>query len=98
MFTFIIEGQRLEDTAPRRSEQDPTIIAGWKTEVNGWTQSVTAFLREKCSNQAAASFVHNPVRLPLTLNVASDAKDHYYTLQMRLDNLRQIMEKPDVYF
>jgi len=92
-------GQTLQANAPPDGTTDTAIAAAWVDSVKQWIQQTFAFLA-KYSPQAATSFIHNSggaVEYP-KISTHSQARDWYRTLIARINNLRRIMEKPDVYF
>ncbi len=98
LFVFFLTGQELQDTVPKRSSgfNDP-LVAAWNEKVNDWMNAVTDFLGNKCSHQAAVSFRHYITKQRLAANISPDAEVLYMALETRLDNLRSIIEKLDVY-
>ena len=96
IFRLIHNGQELAHSVPIHPVADQAGIDAWKKKLDVWMQETHRFL-QKCSPQAVTIFlqsghvVENP-------HVAPMLRADCATLMMRLDNLRAIMEKPDVYF
>jgi hypothetical protein len=87
-------GQELQRKAPY--VHAPNLdVAEWKHSVNSWVQNTQTLLRSY-SAQAEASFLHDPHSIPA--NYPTLATHEYHLLVIRLNNLRGIMEKPEVYF
>jgi hypothetical protein len=95
----LVQGQELRNSVPS-SGQD-------SVQVNAWTKSVEDWIRDtqmemsKRSTQAGISFAHFSGGASSLVNytgIAGTAMQWYKELLLRLDNLRNIMEKADVYF
>jgi hypothetical protein len=89
------QGQRLQLNAPRglgvsQASQE------WTASVRQWIDDTRSLL-QLYSDQAAASFVHDPIDSPQVHHTIPDPVT-YALLATRLSNLRGIMEKPEVYF
>jgi hypothetical protein len=97
IFQRMNQGQRLQQTAPSGGD-DEAKVEDWNKSVDTWNRE-TFTLLGNYSPQAAASFIHQGYRPTLSYHgVAQQAQNRYHALGDRLDNLRSIMEKPDVYF
>ena len=95
---LIAEGQALEDTAPpQRISEDDGLVTKWVADFVSWDRKTFATLAS-FSKQASASYVHNSAIAGVGFRVHNDVRNHFVTLRSRLENLRSIMEKPDVYF
>jgi len=87
------KGHKLEEDTPHPGWPSER-ISPWKDSVNAWIQE-TQLLLKSYSAQAEIAFLHDPhviqpnYRLPVR---------EYHLLVTRLNNLRGIMERPEVYF
>lgn len=100
IFQLFSKGQALQYAAPPAGTMDEAIVAAWVESVKAWIMEVHKFL-EGYSAQAAASFIHESGGVSVTYRGVSglaEAQSWYATLQTRLNSLRNIMEKLDVYF
>jgi hypothetical protein len=91
----LAEGQQLqiEATSSRNPSEE------WATRVNGWIASTQKQLG-RYSAQASLSFQHDPGAMfnPFVADAfEAGAKTTYLRLQHCLNNLRNIIETPDVY-
>jgi hypothetical protein len=89
------EGQSL--LAAVASTRQPERVAGWTRQVEDWIAKTQTIL-QGYSSQASGSFNHlrlAPFNYP---DIAPGAHDHFKVLQARIENLRSIMEKPEVYY
>jgi hypothetical protein len=85
---------RIGENAPSREEMD-----AWIYSVVGWSAKTDALLR-KYSAEARAAFIHDPgaILTPVALNdLHSYMHGTYISLQRHLNNLRDLIEKSDVY-
>jgi hypothetical protein len=102
LFSFWEAGQRLQLSVPVGNpggDQDKAAeTAAWNKKVTLWDNEVANFLGEKCSNQAVVSFRHHVVKPRLGTRITFASEPFYVSLEAELENLRSIMEKPDVYF
>ena len=99
-FNLMSKGQQLENSVPPLGTADETAIRTWNESVKTWIGETNRFL-VGCSQQASATFLHEEGGTLSSMryhDVAKDAHDWYKTLIARLNNLRSVMEKPDVYF
>ncbi len=91
---FFSQGQMLQSGTPG----DPALVSQWLRQVEKWIIDTNGLL-VRYSSQASASFLHNSGRAGMHYGgVAQDAQYGFAELQERLNNLRAIMERPDVYF
>jgi len=100
IFQHIEEGQKLQAIAPNSGITDPSISAPWVESVKKWVQRTHDVL-EKYSSQAAASFALDSVSVPVQYGGISslpDVRESYRALILKMNNLRSIVEKPDMYF
>jgi hypothetical protein len=89
------EGQALQMAAPRGIGATEG-SQNWAAAVNAWIAQ-THKLLQSYSVQAAASFLHDAGGVGTTYPSLVDSYN-YAVLVARLNNLRGVMEKPDVYF
>jgi hypothetical protein len=96
--TLMQKGEEIEASAPRSGNIDIGTIPLWKQSVDEWMTKTNNFLAS-CSPQASAAFLHNVGGSSMRYGgIAGDAHDYFVHLLARMNNLRAIMEKPDVYF
>ena len=85
-------------------QSHPPYFGVTQEESGKWNQSVTAWVEEtaealqKWSTQAAATFRHGVWHAASYPNIAPASHSSFGLLSHRLDNLRKIMEKPEVYY
>ena len=96
LFYAMAEGQELQAIAPHRTDERSASSGKWRQSVQEWITQTSKML-ERCSAQAAISFIHNP-DLTLTHPNGIAAPSEYESLVVRLNNLRGIIEHPDAYF
>jgi hypothetical protein len=96
LFYAMAEGQELQAIAPHRTDERSASSGKWRQSVQQWITQTSKML-ERCSAQAAISFIHNP-DLTLTHPNGIAAPSEYESLVVRLNNLRGIIEHPDAYF
>ncbi len=97
IFAIMHKGQALQAAVPG-GNADNNAITAWNDAVLAWINDANNLL-STYSPQASASFLHEPGGNTIKYSpVAMTAHNHYVFLLMRLNNLRSIMEKPDVYF
>jgi hypothetical protein len=97
LFALMHRGQELQTTVPGSGTTDDQAVA-WKSSVEAWANDTHKILATY-SPQASARFLHNPVvSRGIYRGIAQNAQGYYESLMMRLENLRAIMEKPEVYF
>ena len=92
------EGQALHHAPPSMGTAPEEALA-WNRKVEAWID-VTKALLDGYSAQASMSFQHDPgreFRLAATHKIATAAELAYTRLQDCLNNLREIIENPDVY-
>jgi hypothetical protein len=92
---FLWDGLALKHDACTVTED---AVGTWKESVEAWTQATITGLQNH-SIAAGLSFVHTPTRPAGSYGgVTRGANDTYGVLVARIDTLREIMEKADVYF
>ena len=99
IFARLAKGQVLQTNAPPAGTVDLNISAQWVESVRAWIQQTHEFLGNY-SPQAAASFLHDRGGASVNYGGVSglvQAREWYATLVSRLNNLKDIMEKPDIY-
>lgn len=88
------EGQKIQGDAPAQQG-----YGGWLYRVDDWRRRTNQQLC-RYSKEAASAFLHDPGAMSnpfVADNFAPEAKLRYLQLQHCLNNLRAIMDKPDVY-
>jgi hypothetical protein len=101
VFQCFLKGQALENSAPATGSAvaDEDTIKTWKNAVQDWVNQTWRVLNGY-SPQAAAAFLHGRVEPGLSFSHvphAHDCHNYYLALLARMESLRSIMEKPDVY-
>lgn len=104
---FMDEGLGLQRSVPDTAKEQTRVLELWMTNTKAWGDKANAFLAAR-SRQASAAFllVHDSSSadsIVFTLAgeffyVASPVREHYQRLLTQLNSLRQIIEKPEVYF
>ena len=98
---IMLDGHTLRESAPTAVPDVTHDVAAL------WVQSVQAWINDSheslagSSRQAALAFIHRDVAPDVIYGAISEranARTHFRELLIRLDNLRNIMEKADVYF
>jgi hypothetical protein len=100
LFQQMSKGQELQKSAPHSLNTDSRMVAGrWVQSAREWSRETESLLASY-SAQATAAFVLDTSgeMPPWYASIESSAQNQYSTLVVQLDNLRGIMEKPDVYF
>ncbi len=95
LFNCLSHGQELLD---RRPSDGPTAWSDWKLRFKEWRDNTSKLLAHY-SPQAAAFFLHRhdaPSRI--FLGIRQDPPPQIVELIEYLENLRSIMENPDIYF
>jgi hypothetical protein len=97
MFVQLVFGQELQRLVPPATATE-LVVNDWVESVKKWMAETQDILRSYTA-QAAAAFLHNPGTMILRYTAVSDhAHERYLMLIQRVNNLKSIMEKPDVYF
>jgi hypothetical protein len=97
------EGEQLRSEVPEVDFQHETRHAAimWAQNVENWSVSTDRLLKGY-SADASAAFLHDSGSSLDSIwykrEVAAGAHEAYETLQRRLNNLRGILERPEVYF
>jgi hypothetical protein len=104
---FMKKGQELQGSIPMPQKGDLTAILAWTISVQKWSEEVQTYLTQY-SARAAAAFalivssheVDSIVRdsKGFTFPIGGGIREAYQRLVSQLNNLRGIMEKPEVYF
>jgi len=95
LFSLLTRGQGILNHAPSLFDQAP--VHYWGQSVDAWSAEVTDVLKGY-SQHAVASFNHqSQVGRPYH-HIATDALKHYGKLTVRIGNLRNIIEKPEIYY
>ncbi|HEV3513734.1 MAG TPA: hypothetical protein VGS05_18660 [Candidatus Sulfotelmatobacter sp.] len=95
LFSLIAKGQAILHHAP--SVGQFTEVDHWGKSVDEWTATVEKQLTEY-SSEAAISFAQVVVASTPIPHIAPGADWHYRALRARLENLRNITEKAEVYY
>jgi hypothetical protein len=98
LLVLVESGQALQRRGPALIRgQEKETYDKWIAEVVRWMAD-TSILLEKYSSQAVAAFDHDEEGLSFTFRpIAEDGRATYEHLKERLNNLRDIIEKADVY-
>jgi hypothetical protein len=104
---FTDEGLKLQRSVPDTAKEETEVLQSWMINTKAWGDKTGEFLAAR-SQQASAAFllVHDlsssdsVVFAPSgdVFYLASPLREHYQRLLTQLNNLRQIIEKPEVYF
>ncbi|MGB6802471.1 MAG: hypothetical protein WA899_02265 [Candidatus Sulfotelmatobacter sp.] len=104
---FMDEGLELQKSVPDTATEQTGVLRSWITNTKAWGDKINTFLVAR-SRQASAAFllVHDlsssdsVVFAPSgeVFYLASPLREHYQRLLTQLNSLRQIIEKPEVYF
>jgi len=105
---FTDEGLGLQRSVPDTAKEEPEVLQSWMVNTKVWGDRVNEFLTAR-SRQASAAFllVHDlssadsvvfTVSGDDVFYLASPIREHYQRLLTQLNNVRQIIEKPEVYF
>src|ERR1035441_10652139 len=101
------EGLGLQRSVPDTAKEESEVLRLWMTNTKAWGNKTNQFLAA-CSQQASGAFllVHDSssadtlVFMPSGefFHLAPSIREHYQLLLSQLNNLRHIVEKPEVYF
>jgi hypothetical protein len=93
------EGQIVQDRVPPQGPDQVAVerAEAWNADVDQWFIGTHELLK-KYSLQSAGAFIHDPMRPAMEYRLHELCRHRYHTLADRLQNLRDIMEKPDIYF
>ena len=105
---FMDDGLGLQRSVPDTAKEESGVLLSWMMNTNVWGDKASDFLAAH-SRQASAAFllVHDSSSadsVVFTLSgdeffyLASPIREHYQRLLTQLNNMRQIIEKPEVYF
>lgn len=95
LFSLLVEGQEILNQAP--SPFDQTSVNAWGVSVNAWSAKVAKVLRGY-SEHAVASFNHQSQTGTRYQHIPEGAWPAYEKIAARIENLRNIIEKPDIYY
>jgi hypothetical protein len=100
LFQEMSKGQELQKTAPRVLAQDNRMAsARWIQSAREWSEQTETQLGSYSAQAAAAFVLDTSGEVPPWFDsIEMSARNHYSTVVTQLNNLRGIMEKPDVYF
>jgi hypothetical protein len=102
------EGLTLQRGVPDTAKEESRVLQSWMTDTNVWADKTSKFIASH-SRQAAAAFllVHDSSSADTVVftpsgdgffYLASPVREHYQRLLTQLNSMRQIIEKPEVYF
>jgi len=94
----LIKGQKLQSESPGTSGSG-SLVTPWITATKEWANQTNDLLL-KYSRAASAAFLHDVGGADVSFgfgHVNAFAQHAYVQLQTRLNNLRDILENPDVY-
>lgn len=105
---FMDEGLGLQRSVPDTAKEEWGVLETWMKNTNAWGGKASKFLAAH-SRQASAAFllVHDSSSADSVVftpsgddffYVASPIREHYQRLLTQLNNMRQIIEKPEAYF
>jgi hypothetical protein len=104
---FMDEGMRLQRSVPDTAKDESRVLQSWMVDTKAWGGKVGEFLAAR-SQHASAAFllVHDLSSSDSVVfassgevfYLASPLREHYQRLLTQLNSLRQIIEKPEVYF
>lgn len=104
---FIFKGQCLQQNVPDPNHTDWAVQEPWLKSVAAWSIETSQFLSAR-SQRASAAFLlvtdsSSTDRVVIKLEGSSIClfgviRERYQMLLVQLNNLRSIMEKPEVYF
>jgi len=92
-------GQKIQADAPKGSGASREAVAAWESAANQWTDQTNALL-SRYSASASVSFLHSKGGANVSFghgHINPYAQHAFIDLQERLNNLRSILESPDVY-
>jgi hypothetical protein len=95
LFVYLDKGNKLHWNAPLSFDAPTAVVGEWESAVKKWVQDTTGFLK-RYSPQAAAMFLQEVDST--YFEVANNPEFWDTAVYERLRNLREIMEKCDVYF
>jgi len=107
LLPYLEKGQKLLLGIPDQALEPHETVERWMQEVESWTSETRNFLDEHSPNASFAFMstvrsgtVERAARRSdgTTFRVTGSLGDAYQHLQTKLDNLRRIIEEPDVYF
>jgi HAMP domain-containing protein len=87
------QGRNLQHNVPKDISGAAQVILDWRSSVRSWIEE-TRDLLKSYSAQAETSFLHDPHGIPANYPLAVP---EYGQLVRALNNLREIMERPEVY-
>lgn len=97
IYKLVADGRILQKDAPRGAA-NVEIIAAWEIAVNKWQTNTENQLKEYSAQAEVAFLQETPIPSVPYGRVSWQIDKLFDSLNMRLANLRSIMEKPEVYF
>jgi len=98
LYEWFAEGLTLRRRVPRAMNADPAAAQKWRSEMDRWYDDTQNMLK-KYSVQSAAALVLEPAQPTLEFHgIDPTCHQHFRVLTFALANLKEIMEKPDIYF
>ncbi len=95
LFSLLVKGQEILNRAPSPFDQAP--VDSWGKSADLWSEEVTKVLGGY-SKHATAAFSHQPQVGAPYHHIAPGAWPQYGRLTARVENLRNIIEKPEIYY
>lgn len=95
LYALMSKGQDLRDAVPSNDQVE--MITAWERSVRAWIAETSDALTGY-SPQAAAAFDHGSAKSGSFRHVHGALQDTYAILLKHIDNLRNVMEKPEVYY
>lgn len=90
ILALITAGHRLEASLPAGESLAP--MTAWVSSVNVWFEATNEFVKDECSTEAAMAFVLNDGIATVNYVGMASLAQGIEILQVRLRNLRNIME------
>jgi hypothetical protein len=104
---FMDEGVGLQRSVPDTAKEEVGVLQSWMTNTKAWGDKVSECLATHSLRASAAFLLVHDLSLSDSVVFApsgelfyllSPLREHYQRLLTQLNNLRQILEKPEVYF
>lgn len=95
LFSLLARSHNLQQNVPMGN--DPSVIDRWSDDVRTWVEETIQYL-DGYSHQAALSFQHTQKSSSAQQGVPAVVGERYGNLVQYIENLRGVMEKPEVYY
>jgi hypothetical protein len=95
LLKLMSQGQAIFQSAPHMSH--PEMAEGWNEQVDAWRKEAESVL-SGYSPQAVEAFKFTGPEVTNYNHIAPGTRSHYGAMMARLENLRNIMENPDLYY